>query len=73
MTGFSTGLMDVAMNAQAVLVEEKYQKPIMSSFHAVFSLGAALGAGTGAIFTKLDTPLFTHLLHCYFSNVNKFE
>ncbi len=60
-TGFSTGLMDIAMNAQAVLVEEKYQKPIMSSFHAVFSLGAALGAGSGAIFTKLDTPLFIHL------------
>lgn len=60
-TGFSTGLMDVGMNAQAVLVEEKYQKPIMSSFHAVFSLGAALGAGSGALFTKLGTPLFIHL------------
>ena len=35
-TGMFTGVMDVAMNAQAVLVEEAYKRPIMSSFHAVF-------------------------------------
>lgn len=59
--GFSTGTMDVAMNAQAVLVENAYQKPIMSSFHAVFSLGCTLGAGSGALFTYLQTPFFYHL------------
>lgn len=60
--GISTGLMDVAMNAQAVIVEELYKRPIMSSFHAVFSGGMMIGAGTGALFTKLDSSLFVHLL-----------
>ena len=59
--GISTGIMDVAMNAQAVLVENLYKKPIMSSFHAIFSGGMMLGAGTGALFTKLNTSLLTHI------------
>lgn len=61
-TGFSTGVMDVAMNAQAVLVEEKYEKPIMSSFHAVFSGGMMIGAGTCSIFTDWGISLLIHLL-----------
>ena len=60
--GIKTGVMDVSMNAQAVLVEEKKGKPIMSSFHAVFSAGMMLGAGCGALFVKLNSPLFTHFL-----------
>jgi MFS family permease len=59
--GFSTGLMDVAMNAQAVLVEKLYKKPIMSSFHAVFSGGMMLGASLGALFTKWEVSFFQHL------------
>ena len=55
-----TGVMDVAMNAQAVLVEEKYKRPIMSSFHAVFSGGMMIGAGVGALFTKWEMPLLQH-------------
>jgi len=60
--GMFTGVMDIAMNAQAVLVEEKYKRPIMSSFHAVFSGGMMLGAGVGALFTKWDTSIFYHFL-----------
>ena len=48
--GVSTSLMDVAMNAQAVEVEQRHGKPIMSSFHAAFSIGSAAGAGIGALF-----------------------
>ena len=61
-TGMFTGIMDVAMNAQAVLVEAAYKRPIMSSFHAVFSGGMMIGAGVGALFTKWETPLFQHFL-----------
>lgn len=60
--GMLTGVMDIGMNAQAVLVEEKYKKPIMSSFHAVFSGGMMIGAGVGALFTKWETPIFQHFL-----------
>lgn len=45
------GSMDVAMNAWAAEVEQAYRKPVMSSFHAMWSLGAGLGAlsGYGAV------------------------
>ena len=59
--GMSAGTLDVSMNNQAVFVERAYQKPIMSSFHAVFSIGMALGAGVGALFAKYQWTLFYHL------------
>ncbi|GAB2730631.1 MFS transporter [Arthrobacter bambusae] len=46
--GLGHGLTDVAMNQHAVVVERGYRRPIMSAFHAFFSLGGALGAVTGA-------------------------
>ncbi|MBX2945484.1 MAG: MFS transporter [Cyclobacteriaceae bacterium] len=59
--GISAGMLDVSMNAQAVMVEKELGKPIMTSFHALFSIGMMLGAGMGSLFSKLNTPLFTHL------------
>lgn len=46
--GLGFGGLDVAMNDQAVLVERGYRKPIMSAFHAMFSIGGAIGAVVGA-------------------------
>lgn len=60
--GISTGMLDVAMNAQAVMVEREYKKPIMTSFHAFFSIGMALGAGASALFTSLRVDLSWHLM-----------
>ncbi len=59
--GITAGMLDVSMNAQAVMVEQKHNKPIMTSFHALFSIGMVIGAGTGALFVKLQTTLFLHL------------
>lgn len=42
--GAGCGALDVAMNAQAVVVEQKMNKIIMSSFHGLFSVGGLLGA-----------------------------
>jgi MFS family permease len=42
--GASNGLLDVSMNAYASGIETRWGKPIMSSFHASFSLGGLLGA-----------------------------
>ncbi len=44
--GLGNGAMDVAMNALAVQVESARKKPIMSFFHAFFSVGNFVGAGT---------------------------
>jgi MFS family permease len=60
--GIATGMLDVAMNSQAVMVEQRYQKPIMTSFHALFSIGMALGAWCGALFADLNIHLVTHLV-----------
>ncbi len=46
--GASNGLMDVTMNAHASDVERRWSAPIMSSFHAAFSVGGLAGAGFGA-------------------------
>ena len=60
--GVSTGVLDVAMNAQAVMVEKIYNKPIMTSFHALFSIGMMLGAWCGSLFIDLGYDLHFHLI-----------
>lgn len=45
--GFASAAMDISMNAQAVEVEKAYNRPIMSGFHAFFSLGGLTGALLG--------------------------
>jgi len=59
--GLTAGMLDISMNSQAVMVEQQYGKPIMTSFHALFSIGMVAGAGCGALFIKLNTTLFIHL------------
>jgi MFS family permease len=46
--GIGNGLMDVTMNAHAVVVERHYKRPVMSAFHATWSLGGVAAALTGA-------------------------
>jgi MFS family permease len=60
MLGMAEGMMDVNMNEQAVLIERGYDRPIMSSFHAVFSGGMTLGAGCGVAMAHYNVPLLTH-------------
>ncbi len=59
--GAASGSMDVTMNGQAVLVERLWGKVIFSSFHAVFSIGMAIGAAVGGVFSNFQIPLQTHL------------
>jgi hypothetical protein len=42
--GAAGGVLDVAMNLQAVLVERREGRPLMSGFHALWSVGSMLGA-----------------------------
>jgi len=56
------GSMDVAMNAWAAEVERAYDTPVMSSFHAMWSLGAGLGALSGYGAVQLQLTVFQHFL-----------
>jgi fucose permease len=51
--GVVGGTLDVAQNAQGVRVEAAYARPVMTSMHAFYSLGAILGslAGGGLAWT----------------------
>lgn len=56
--GAANGALNVAMNAQAVAVERRYGRPVMSSFHALFSFGGMFGSLLGAAIASLGlTPL----------------
>jgi MFS family permease len=55
--GAANGAMDVAMNAHASDVERRWGSPIMSSFHAGWSLGGVLGAIVGAALAGVAAPL----------------
>ncbi len=46
--GFANGCLDVSMNAHAVHVEQAYGRPVMSGFHATFSVGGVIAAGAAA-------------------------
>ncbi|MGV9595573.1 MFS transporter [Streptosporangium sandarakinum] len=58
--GLVHGTLDVAMNANAVEVEQAANRPLMSSFHAAFSIGGFLGATTGGLLAQTGlTPAAT--------------
>ncbi len=58
--GSAMSALDVAMNAQAVWVEERAGSARMSSFHAAFSLGALAGSGAGAGLIAAGLPILLH-------------
>jgi len=58
--GVSTGIMDIAMNAQAVEVERFYQRPIMTFFHAMFSIGMVTGGIFDSVFISQAVVVPTH-------------
>ncbi|MEU0940935.1 MFS transporter [Embleya sp. NPDC005971] len=55
--GCSNGAMDVGMNVHAIQVERAYERPVMSAFHATFSVGGVLAALLGALTLGLGLGL----------------
>lgn len=47
--GFASNSVNIAVNTQAVAAEKLYGKPIMGSFHGLWSLAGFAGAGIGTI------------------------
>ncbi|WP_232792693.1 MFS transporter [Actinacidiphila yeochonensis] len=59
--GICYGSLNVAMNSAAVDVVAALDRPVMSSFHGAYSLGALLGAGVGGLLAPHLSPS-AHLL-----------
>lgn len=60
-TGAAHATTDIAMNAQAILVQQRFSRSIMTTFHAMWSLGALFGALTGGVAIGAGLPPHTHL------------
>ncbi len=60
--GSSTGVTDVAMNANGAAVEHRYGRPILSSLHAFWSIGAFASAGATAVMIAIGVPGELHLV-----------
>ena len=50
--GAALGALDVAMNGQAIAVQDAVGRPIMSGFHALFSVGGLLGAASVSVLLR---------------------
>jgi hypothetical protein len=54
--GAANGMLDVSMNAQAVLVEDRYRRPILSSLHGLYSTAGLAGASLAALGASIGIP-----------------
>jgi fucose permease len=59
--GVFTGTLDVSQNAQGVRVEAAYARPVMTSMHAFYSLGAIIGSLAGGGLAWAGVALFPSL------------
>ena len=58
--GAAGDLINIAANDQAVELEKLHGSSIMSSFHALFSVGGMVGAALGGLMYKQDVSLLAH-------------
>lgn len=55
--GAFMGALDVAMNAQGITVQAGYGRPVLSSFHAMWSVGSFAGALVGGLGAGLHVDI----------------
>lgn len=60
--GACLAIQDVAMNSHAITLEHEANKRFMSTFHAMFSLGALAFGAVGGWFSQNKVSLLNHLL-----------
>jgi MFS family permease len=60
--GASLGSLDVAMNLHAVEVERALSRPLMSGFHALFSIGGFAGAGFMTLMLSNHSPFHSVII-----------
>jgi MFS family permease len=60
--GFASNAVNIAVNTQAVTTEGLYDKPIMASFHGLWSLAGFTGAGIGTFMIGRRIDPFHHFI-----------
>jgi MFS family permease len=50
--GFGGNMLNISMNTQAVGTENLYEKPIMASFHGIWSMGGFAGGAIGTLMVR---------------------
>ncbi len=59
--GLVSGLLDVAMNTEAVVVEDRFERRVMSSLHGSWSLAMLAGAAAAAVSIAAGIPIAVEL------------
>lgn len=60
--GFASNAVNISVNTQAVAAEGLHEKPIMASFHGLWSLAGFTGAGIGTIMIANGVNPFHHFI-----------
>ncbi len=60
--GMFVSLTDVSINANSILIEKAYKRPIIGLFHAFFYVGMCSGALLSILFLTIKIPVTYHLL-----------
>jgi MFS family permease len=60
--GFASNAVNISVNTQAVATEKLYDKPIMASFHGLWSLAGFTGAGIGTFMIAKGIDPFHHFI-----------
>ncbi|WP_065573267.1 MFS transporter [Micrococcus luteus] len=60
-SGVLDAVVDTAQNAQGLQVQTRLARPVLTTMHAGWSLGAAAGAGLGAAVISVGGPAALHL------------
>ncbi|NIG57454.1 MFS transporter [Chitinophaga sp. Cy-1792] len=59
--GSARNLLNLSMNAQSVQVQKLYNQPIITTFHGIWSIAGATGAGLGSLMIKYNIAPSWHL------------
>ncbi|TDN39338.1 MFS transporter [Hymenobacter sp. UV11] len=58
--GFAGNMLNISVNTQAIGVQQYYGKPVMGSFHGLWSLAGFLGGALGTLLIGLHQPPLHH-------------
>ena len=59
---FSMRILNIGVNTQSVNLQKLYDKPIIGSFHGLWSVGGIAGAGLTSLLLAFEISIDTHLL-----------